>query len=1088
MKIRLCSIVFLIALVLNMIPGSHAFARQDHAEAVVITLECASNLARITNVDLCVQTDQVWIRAEDAASLSGFSASAGSSGACIFTRGPLRIVQQQCRAYQDDLWVALEEGLLLFQGREHTSYELFAITDKTIGKGQYNLSEFNDLDQFEWLTRLASLYNRLVKLKFFESVLGIYDIEQYRNALKMVINPGKSGELFALLKEMDSTAKELNTLLEFEHGKLSEEELMDLYCQGELGDWGAVISMYKNFSNPVDYFLKKAIGEQYSVSGLGWADQLALYQNINAFLNCEQLYSNMINYAYSGEAYKTATKGVSLPWDETMDGTDQFPERFLPSTAQLAVKDMRKFFETVRYEDLLVQVIRKEIETVTVETLVDYLEKELMFPSRILVSMQKLINEVLFQDVTDLIDYMETFLYLCNLQKGLPGLYERYRACDATAINAKYTALLYLRIAQAAYEVCVKKGVIQDEYNGSEVIGDAMAEIIAVRDGDLIAFSPNERLDISMLLRSALADESEPEPDRQTGNTEPNAGASNAEAIFYWDSLYTRFHDCSNETYVEEVSSQDRLYGRRENCYAQIDGVPIGYAAQLWREDFSARALIADMLNHDWYIPGSSGVEAILLPDSIVTLVQSELYGWGTVPDGSMAGSLLFYDEYYLFQIRNQTENGDAIYEVLFREGGEYEGGEWCGGKILSRNEIAAETGNSNASAFLGTWHCVSLVIDDEWYSLADLGSYLVLRIQSDGTLCVTDGEIDDTYEWTYADGAVYCGNIVFTIVDDGCLCAQEEEITSYWEKGDAMTIGLAEMDSSYLSSFNAAYQDFFPICDGSTGTGPVDGERWSVGLLLASRGTECYYVTNCEEWVSMRKEASADSPEIRRVYFGEAVQLIGIWNEWALVTDDDFERFGWILLQHLSPYDPSCDDSDDFFDYDDSDYYDYDDGGYYDDGCYCDYDFESEGSYWYLSTELVDLLKMPISPAVVAHNLSYDGRISIGDEGIETDSYTNGCGFYLIGSDDMDGVVQIYLEQYVAGYTMAGAYIGMEAEEAYDTIVNYFFDSGVFEVRMCEYYDVSIYVEFENACGDICQLFVSCDDGTVDSFALVTF
>ena len=116
---------------------------------------------------------------------------------------------------------------------------------------------------------------------------------------------------------------------------------------------------------------------------------------------------------------------------------------------------------------------------------------------------------------------------------------------------------------------------------------------------------------------------------------------------------------------------------------------------------------------------------------------------------------------------------------------------------------------------------------------------------------------------------------------------------------GSALAVGLVEMDSALYDEFEEAYAGFVPMEDASFGTGPRDGESWSIGDLLATRGGEYLYVANCNEWVSLREEASTSSPRIRKLYLGEQVCVLGTWYDWALAYDFTYGHYGWILLDY---------------------------------------------------------------------------------------------------------------------------------------------------------------------------------------------
>lgn len=254
---------------------------------------------------------------------------------------------------------------------------------------------------------------------------------------------------------------------------------------------------------------------------------------------------------------------------------------------------------------------------------------------------------------------------------------------------------------------------------------------------------------------------------------------------------------------------------------------------------------------------------------------------------------------------------------------------------------------------------------------------------------------------------------------------------------GSALAVGLVEMDSALYDEFEEAYAGFVPMEDASFGTGPRDGESWSIGDLLGSRGGEYLYVANCNEWVSLREEASTSSPRIRKLYLGEQVCVLGTWYDWALAYDFTYGHYGWVLLDYLSANDPG--------------------EAYAIDGF--DYDLEPDGEYWYTSTELLDFVSQPISPAVAYLGLSYEGLVPVGGDDAMCDSYVGGS-LRLVG-DDQWGVCNIELTGSQGGYTLAGASVGMDARAAFDAMCNYMLDNGaIFPDYECTFYEDSNYID----------------------------
>lgn len=262
---------------------------------------------------------------------------------------------------------------------------------------------------------------------------------------------------------------------------------------------------------------------------------------------------------------------------------------------------------------------------------------------------------------------------------------------------------------------------------------------------------------------------------------------------------------------------------------------------------------------------------------------------------------------------------------------------------------------------------------------------------------------------------------------------------------GSALATGLVEMDSAlYYGEFLEAYDGYIPIDNAPAGTGPKSGESWSIGDLEATRGGEYRYVVNCSEWVSLREEASTTSARIRKVYYGEEVCVLGTWYDWALVFDFNYDRYGWILLDYLSAYRPSNS-------------YDADVG--------CDYDLEADGAYWYNSSELLDYIGNPISPAAASLGLSYSGRVPVGGDDAVRDCYVNSSGDLKLIGDDQWGIVEIELSGTQGAYTLFNISIGMSVSEAFNAADAYCYDcycqSILANYQMCLFED-HIGIEFE--------------------------
>ena len=948
MKTRLLSIIMIITMLTFLNLGELAFASKSGSNDGIYTTSCISNLTDITSIDLYIQNSLVFIKTRDAALLSGYSLESNQPGNVVFSRDGNIIKEELYSSYQGDLWVEIEDtmnnltthvqqekGLLIFLARENTANDLYSITDKYMTQDIYSLSDNSNI-MLDALSVAASIYNRLVRQQFLETITGKYDSERYYDVLKMSINSSSNSDFVSLFKNGNKIAKQLGTLQEFQYGKMSEDELMDLYRRGEIGDWGTVIATYKSITSPVDYILKKLTGNRYSVSGLDITSQIDLYQTVSALIDCEKLYSNMITYTFSEDAYKTATKGVKLTNEEKRKGWfATFPDCYLPSAAKSGIEEIKRFSKVVKYEDLLAEVARKELGTVTIETLSSYLNSQVKNPYGILISLQKLVNEALFKKTVDLIDYMETYNYLANLQKGLPGLYKRYRECDKTAINAKYTTLLYLRLVQAAYDDCVEKGIVKPEKrNVSEIMSEAMQSVISIRDSDLEPFVPDNRINTIDIVRYSIKEGIEttdeptlsiaptlsetPEPEDyvisetespSTDSNHDSAYYSDTNPVFYSDSLYVLFNNCSYQQYRDEVGTYDQKYGRRLNVFAQIDNEPIGYNGQFRLKDYSSRGFLESLLHHDWYEAYSSGVEDIISDNSVINLVLSELYGWGMID-----GYYLLCDEYYRFDIFTETNYGLEVSEVIFRVGGEFDGGEWCQGKVLSRvvysyrdeeyhpiEEADDDEYMDDPGYFLGA---MTVINCDEWVSLREYPDTASERL-------------DKIYKGTEVEAYYYDEQWCSVFYKDqfGYILS---EYLGYGEDDDTYQIpsqtgdydfprGLVnekEQSPGIYDRFYTKYADYQTFDGTMYSTSSVGTEDWTIATRLVSAGGAYYRVVGADEAIVAFSEADYNSSPLQSFDTGDSIYIIGWWHDWGLCICDECNEknyvCGWVKNNNL--------------------------------------------------------------------------------------------------------------------------------------------------------------------------------------------
>lgn len=671
---KISTIILLVCVLFGSCLNPLAGASAQNTEGVY-TVGCLSNLLNQTSLQVYVVGKRAFMRCGDAASLSGYTLLHTDNEGAVFSRAGSKVSQNQILVHDSDVWVQIDDtmnklrtkvtqegSILAFHAQEHTRQDLFNLTDVYMEEGQYNLSE-NTNALLTVAGDLATLYNRLEGLQFYETMTGVYDVRKYNQVLKLIIDSSGSPDIVNLFTETNTIGKNLKTLQNYEFGSLSSDEMMELYRQGQIGDAGMVISIYNDLVDPVSYFIKNVINDEFSIGGLDLSAQLELYQNISAILSCNELYTNMVLYTFSKEDYQKAIKGVKLSLQELMGGSyGPFPDCYLPGTAGRAIEQVERFAKSIDYTKLLEEVAKQEIGTVGIETALNLLKTK--NPYSILVSMQKLFNKYVFSDTVDTIDYMESYKYLVRLQKGLPELYRRYKNCDDTAINAKYCTLLYMRICQTAYEESINKGLVEaGVHNLGKQISEDMKKVIAISDSDLLGFEGNNRIDTQELLSIAVL----PIPTDERLAEEPIVPIE--QFIFPADGLAAWWAG-SNEALREYIEERDRLYGRAENHISVINppGVTAGYEMNDWINVFQGKSnyfnLFCDII--------SMGYGQYDFTDKHLDLIESELLGWGLTN-----GAPELRDEYYLFEIsgngtidricvRMTNENGVGIQARLY--------------------------------------------------------------------------------------------------------------------------------------------------------------------------------------------------------------------------------------------------------------------------------------------------------------------------------------------------------------------------------------------------------------------------------------
>ena len=86
-----------------------------------------------------------------------------------------------------------------------------------------------------------------------------------------------------------------------------------------------------------------------------------------------------------------------------------------------------------------------------------------------------------------------------------------------------------------------------------------------------------------------------------------------------------------------------------------------------------------------------------------------------------------------------------------------------------------------DASAFLGTWHADTMVIEGVTLNAADIGLVMELTLTDDGVAALFDGDSVDYGTWTVEDGAAYVDGTVLTLTEDGKLCMEEDGVMMFF-------------------------------------------------------------------------------------------------------------------------------------------------------------------------------------------------------------------------------------------------------------------------------------------------------------------
>ena len=129
----------------------------------------------------------------------------------------------------------------------------------------------------------------------------------------------------------------------------------------------------------------------------------------------------------------------------------------------------------------------------------------------------------------------------------------------------------------------------------------------------------------------------------------------------------------------------------------------------------------------------------------------------------------------------------------------------------------------------------------------------------------------------------------------------QNQYLSAYYSgrstpNNDTAEMGTAER-SMQSTGFFKVYPEYVPF-NGNNYDRSQQRSDWCMGDYIFSAGYSTYKVVNCNEFVSLRKEANANTEAILTVPKGESVQVNGQLNGWMLCRYQG--RYGWIKSDFL--------------------------------------------------------------------------------------------------------------------------------------------------------------------------------------------
>lgn len=513
-----------------------------------ITVYCVSNLdPNISYIHLLLVDGKTYISIIDAERISGyaFGAHAKYEGKAGSASRNGKIVKMDDVIWHDqksyiplekglellDTDVEMRAGILWLTAKVHTPEELYSFTDSIMRNVAY-APIINEIESKEgiwgkWGTELYLFASQGVD-KALERISGAHAKEVYRDMLVQLIQPAEddsflagviiaAGGVVSALKPIKTIAKCLDYLSDAEfltmlkELKKTNDELpyqlfdADVLTRGITktavlsgiltSDWirhntspdvksNTFRSIYQSISDPVNYLFQKAVKDSlFKFGGLDLKTQLDQVKYFYTLFSVAKTYPDMIEYTFYGSK-------KSIEW--------------APDYARSYLEDIHRTVNSDAYLDDVYTVLREEMLTILSQTalstggeLLKALLKESIgsVPLFIIETSQGVLRLGfnLFAKMDKKTRYLEELAVLAKYQEAAQNLYNSYKKKDDKAINAKYSALFYLRCEQ------LKRKLFKNIYGDDEALIPELRQFPIFSDYDLTHVPKNPQIPQSIL-------------------------------------------------------------------------------------------------------------------------------------------------------------------------------------------------------------------------------------------------------------------------------------------------------------------------------------------------------------------------------------------------------------------------------------------------------------------------------------------------------------------------------------------------------------------------------------------------------------